>query len=66
MIAPKDRSKQNREERNAATSATVKGMAVEERAIQDAKTGKLRKLREARDAADGLPEKKKPEKKGKR
>ncbi len=66
MSVPKDRSKQSREERHAAISATVKGMAVEEKAVQDAKSEKLRNLREARDAAAGPPDKKKAVKKGKR
>ena len=59
-------SKKSREERHDASTATVKGIVDNEKAVQNAKTGKLRELREARDAAAVPPVEKKPAKKGKR
>jgi len=59
-------SPKSREARHDELTATVKGIVDKEKAVQDAKSEKLRKLREARDAAAVPPEEKKPAKKGKR
>ncbi len=61
-LSPKD----NRARLHDELTATVKGIVNKEKAVQDAKTDKLRKLRADRDAAAAPPEKKKPAKKGKR
>ena len=55
--------RQNRDARTAAIWASVKGMAVEEKALQHDKIGKLRDLREARDATGVPSAKEKPAKK---
>ena len=59
-------SPKSRAARHNELTATVKGIVDKEKAVQDAKTDKLRKLRADRDAAAAPPEKKKPAKKGKR
>ena len=64
---PGTNNKQQRDQRQDALTLAVRGIVEQEKAVQDAKTAKLRALRLARDAAaPPAPQEKAPVKRPKR